>query len=235
MVVPRQPGGHAPLPRDGHRDRRLLQHRRLQRRHPRLPVDPGPPRRRPARRLRLSRPARRRSTGSSATRRSRSRTISPMVWSRRPTSSEEDLTDDSPLARRADERRDLWRATPSPGPRPVKILQIGEGVFLRGFVDWMVDVANEKGVYGGGVAVAAPRRHEGLAGASCPGRALHRAPTRPRKRRRRCRAPRRDDRSGGARSLRAMGRNAPARRLARAEVPRLEHDRSGRRRRPRAL
>ncbi|RBP18372.1 tagaturonate reductase [Roseiarcus fermentans] len=43
--------------------------------------------------------------------------------------------------------------------RPVEILQIGEGVFMRGFVDWMVDVANEKGVYRGGVAVAAPRRH----------------------------------------------------------------------------
>ncbi len=48
----------------------------------------------------------------------------------------------------------------SPSPRPIEILQIGEGVFLRGFVDWMVDVANEKGVFGGGVAVAAPWRHQ---------------------------------------------------------------------------
>ena len=47
-----------------------------------------------------------------------------------------------------------------PAARPIEILQIGEGVFLRGFVDWMVDVANEMGIYGGGVAVAAPRRHE---------------------------------------------------------------------------
>jgi len=47
----------------------------------------------------------------------------------------------------------------SPSPRPIEILQIGEGVFMRGFVDWMVDVANEKGVFRGGVAVAAPRRH----------------------------------------------------------------------------
>jgi len=47
-----------------------------------------------------------------------------------------------------------------PGPRPVEILQIGEGVFMRAFVDWMVDVANEQGVYRGGVAVAAPRRHD---------------------------------------------------------------------------
>ncbi len=47
-----------------------------------------------------------------------------------------------------------------PSSRPVEILQIGEGVFMRGFVDWMVDVANEKGVYAGGVVVAAPRRHD---------------------------------------------------------------------------
>jgi glucuronate isomerase len=51
LVVPRQPRGHDAVPRAGHRDRRLLQHRRLQRRHPRLPVDPGPPRRGPPRRL----------------------------------------------------------------------------------------------------------------------------------------------------------------------------------------
>ena len=36
VVVPRQPRGHAALPRADHRDRRLLQHRRLQRRHPRV-------------------------------------------------------------------------------------------------------------------------------------------------------------------------------------------------------
>ena len=40
----------------------------------------------------------------------------------------------------------------SPSPRPIEILQIGEGVFLRAFVDWMVDVANEKGVYAGEAA-----------------------------------------------------------------------------------
>ena len=37
---------------------------------------------------------------------------------------------------------------------PVRILQIGGGVFLRGFLDWMVDVANEKGAFGGSIAVA---------------------------------------------------------------------------------
>ncbi len=48
----------------------------------------------------------------------------------------------------------------APGPRPIRILQIGDGVFLRGFVDWMVDVANGKGVFDAGVAIllARPRR-----------------------------------------------------------------------------
>lgn len=40
--------------------------------------------------------------------------------------------------------------------RPVKILQFGEGNFLRGFVDYMVDIANEKGVFDGSVAIVKP-------------------------------------------------------------------------------
>ena len=44
-----------------------------------------------------------------------------------------------------------------PAPRPVNVLQIGDGVFLRGFVDWMIDVANEKGTFDGGVAIAKAR------------------------------------------------------------------------------
>ena len=40
--------------------------------------------------------------------------------------------------------------------RPVKILQFGEGNFLRGFVDYMIDVANEKGVFDGSVVVVKP-------------------------------------------------------------------------------
>lgn len=44
-----------------------------------------------------------------------------------------------------------------PAPRPVKVVQIGDGVFLRGFVDWMIDVANEKGTFDGGVAIAKAR------------------------------------------------------------------------------
>ena len=40
---------------------------------------------------------------------------------------------------------------------PVKILQFGEGNFLRAFVDWQLDIANEKGVIDAGVAVVEPR------------------------------------------------------------------------------
>lgn len=40
--------------------------------------------------------------------------------------------------------------------RPVKILQFGEGNFLRAFVDYMIDVANEKGVFDGSVAMVKP-------------------------------------------------------------------------------
>ena len=40
--------------------------------------------------------------------------------------------------------------------RPVKILQFGEGNFLRGFVDYMIDVANEMGVFNGSVAIVKP-------------------------------------------------------------------------------
>ena len=32
----------------------------------------------------------------------------------------------------------------NPVERPVKVVQFGEGNFLRGFVDYMIDIANEK-------------------------------------------------------------------------------------------
>ncbi|MBH1940513.1 tagaturonate reductase [Mobilitalea sibirica] len=40
--------------------------------------------------------------------------------------------------------------------RPVKVLQYGEGNFLRGFVDYMIDVANEAGVFHGNVVIVKP-------------------------------------------------------------------------------
>ena len=41
--------------------------------------------------------------------------------------------------------------------RPVKVLQFGEGNFLRAFADWMIDVANEKGATDLGIAIVKPR------------------------------------------------------------------------------
>ncbi|CAH2599374.1 Altronate oxidoreductase [Rhodovastum atsumiense] len=46
--------------------------------------------------------------------------------------------------------------TPGAPVYPVNILQIGDGNFLRAFVDWMVDVCNGQGLFRGGVAIAQP-------------------------------------------------------------------------------
>ena len=40
--------------------------------------------------------------------------------------------------------------------RPIKVLQFGEGNFLRAFVDYMIDIANEKGAFDGSIAIAKP-------------------------------------------------------------------------------
>lgn len=40
--------------------------------------------------------------------------------------------------------------------RPVKVLQFGEGGFLRGFVDWMLQKLNDSGDFNGSVAVVQP-------------------------------------------------------------------------------
>lgn len=37
--------------------------------------------------------------------------------------------------------------------RPVKVLQFGEGNFLRAFVDYMIDIANEKGAFNGDIVL----------------------------------------------------------------------------------
>jgi mannitol-1-phosphate/altronate dehydrogenase len=39
---------------------------------------------------------------------------------------------------------------------PEKVLQFGEGGFLRGFVDWMIHGMNEKGTFRGSVVVVQP-------------------------------------------------------------------------------
>ena len=40
--------------------------------------------------------------------------------------------------------------------RPIRIVQFGEGNFLRGFVDWMVDILNEKTDFNGSVVMVKP-------------------------------------------------------------------------------
>ena len=40
--------------------------------------------------------------------------------------------------------------------RPVRVIQFGEGGFLRGFVDWMLQKMNEQGIFDGSVAVVQP-------------------------------------------------------------------------------
>lgn len=46
--------------------------------------------------------------------------------------------------------------------RPIKVLQFGEGNFLRGFVDYMIDIANEKGVFDGNIVIVKPIEYGSL-------------------------------------------------------------------------
>jgi len=53
---------------------------------------------------------------------------------------------------------------------PVKVLQFGEGNFLRAFVDWMLDILNERGLFDGSIAIAQPipvGRCDALAAQDC--------------------------------------------------------------------
>ena len=40
--------------------------------------------------------------------------------------------------------------------RPERIIQFGEGGFLRGFVDWMIQKLNDSGKFSGNVVVVQP-------------------------------------------------------------------------------
>ena len=42
------------------------------------------------------------------------------------------------------------------GNYPEKVLQFGEGNFLRAFVDWMIDKANRDGIYQGSIVLCQP-------------------------------------------------------------------------------
>lgn len=49
--------------------------------------------------------------------------------------------------------RELYRRE----QHPVRVLQIGEGNFLRAFVDYAIDAANEENGFDGNVAIVMPR------------------------------------------------------------------------------
>ena len=53
----------------------------------------------------------------------------------------------------------LNRQTVHTQQRPVKVLQFGEGNFLRGFADWIIDILNEKTNFNGDVQIVQPRAH----------------------------------------------------------------------------
>ncbi|UCS92880.1 tagaturonate reductase [Echinicola marina] len=46
--------------------------------------------------------------------------------------------------------------SPNISERPIKVLQFGEGNFLRGFVDWIIDIMNEKTDFNGDVQIIQP-------------------------------------------------------------------------------
>lgn len=50
----------------------------------------------------------------------------------------------------------LSRQSAAKTARPIKVLQFGEGNFLRAFVDWMIDVLNEKTSFNGNIQVVQP-------------------------------------------------------------------------------
>ncbi|MDE6400803.1 MAG: altronate oxidoreductase, partial [Muribaculaceae bacterium] len=51
----------------------------------------------------------------------------------------------------------LDNSTVSRKKRPIRLLQFGEGNFLRAFADWQIDIANEQGVANIGIAIVKPR------------------------------------------------------------------------------
>ena len=50
----------------------------------------------------------------------------------------------------------LSKAKTGKKERPVKVLQFGEGNFLRAFVDYMIDIANEQGKFDGDIVLVKP-------------------------------------------------------------------------------
>lgn len=62
----------------------------------------------------------------------------------------------SPFCHKNKVMKSLNRKTVATENLPIKILQFGEGNFLRAFVDWMVDILNKQHNYESGVAIVQP-------------------------------------------------------------------------------
>lgn len=58
--------------------------------------------------------------------------------------------------RKADHMEFLSKSKTGKKERPIRVLQFGEGNFLRGFVDYMIDIANEKGIFDGDIVLVKP-------------------------------------------------------------------------------
>ena len=50
----------------------------------------------------------------------------------------------------------LSKAKTNKVERPIRVLQFGEGNFLRAFVDYMIDIANESGEFDGDIVLVKP-------------------------------------------------------------------------------
>ena len=59
--------------------------------------------------------------------------------------------------RRMEDKMDILnKAKTGKKERPIKVVQFGEGNFLRGFVDYMIDIANEQGKFDGDIVLIKP-------------------------------------------------------------------------------
>lgn len=55
--------------------------------------------------------------------------------------------------------KELNRKTVDAKKHPVRVLQFGEGNFLRAFADWIIDIMNEKSGFDGNIQIVQPRAH----------------------------------------------------------------------------
>src|SRR5512142_914968 len=142
VVVPRRPGRHPALPGGGDGDRRVLAHVGLRRRHPRLLLDPGPPRHVPPPRRGLPRAAR---DGASARRgrghgdRGRPRHRAAEAGVQAVSASTTPPTTTAELSRTGGHGR---------AAGPVRLVHLGLGNFFRAHQAWYTDRAPDAAEWG---------------------------------------------------------------------------------------